>query len=91
MSHEKAMRHTRNIRKVKKQSRMHFGFDTGTGHFRTNPLTRHFQAQALEVRRWFADRHNGDHQYVRDCIRESVAKLRIIKARIAAGETHSQA
>lgn len=31
MSYEKARKHARNVRKSRKQGRMHFGFSTGSG------------------------------------------------------------
>ena len=33
MSYQKAMKHARNVRKQRKQSRMYFGFDTGSGRW----------------------------------------------------------
>jgi hypothetical protein len=79
MSYAKAMKHARNVRKCRKQSRMHFGFDVGSGSWpsiRSNPL---FAAE-LEVREWFAARHiGGDAQYNRECIRDAISTLRQIR------------
>lgn len=75
MSYDKAMRHTGNVRKCRKQSRMYMGFDTGSGSWpnaRRNPLF----ARELEVREWFKDRHRGNSQYNRECIREAIADVR---------------
>lgn len=78
MSYEKAMKHARNVRKQKKQSRMYMGFDTSSGLAKPSPAVREMQCKMMEVKRWFRDRHDGDSQYNRDCIRESVADLRLL-------------
>ncbi len=78
MSYEKAMKHS--IKKSRKQANNHFGFHTGTGSFKETPKIRAFNVQCMEVNRWFADRNsNGDSQYMRECIREAVARLREMK------------
>ena len=78
MSYGKAMKHTANVRKCKKQSRNYMGFDTGSGawpNVRRNPIF----ARELEVREWFKDRHNGDKQYARECIREAIEDVRSMR------------
>jgi hypothetical protein len=80
MSYEKAMRHTRNVRKVKKQSRQYMGFDTGSGPW-PNPRRNPLFARVLEVQEWFRDRHRGDKQYNRECIREAIADVRAMRVR----------
>lgn len=75
MSYEKAMKHTANVRKCRKQSRQYMGFDTGSSWGR-NPRQNPYMAALLEVREWFATRHFGDLQYNRECIREAVAECR---------------
>jgi hypothetical protein len=88
MSYEKAMKHS--IRKSRKQANNYFGFHTGVEHKET-PLQRRFICQCMEVRRWFADRHDGDAQYKRECIRGAIARLRDIRAEFAGvsrGELH---
>jgi len=37
MSYEKATKHARNVRKTRKQGRMHFGFSTGSGAWTVPP------------------------------------------------------
>ena len=78
MSYEKAMKHARNVRKIKKQSRMYMGFDSSSGLAKPSPAARELQCKLLEVKRWFKDRHDGDRQYNRECIRESVGDLRLL-------------
>lgn len=75
MSYEKAMKHTANVRKCRKQSRQYMGFDTGSSWGKNPRQNPHF-ARLLEVREWFATRHRGDSQYNRECIREAVADCR---------------
>lgn len=75
MSYEKAMKHSANVRKCKKQARNYMGFDTGSGSWpnvRRNP----YMAALLEVREWFKGRHHGNPQYNRECIREAIAECR---------------
>lgn len=76
MSYVKAMKHS--IRKSRKQSNNHFGFDAGTGSFKQSAESRAVTCQMLEVSRWFKERHTSERgsQYMRECIRESVARLR---------------
>lgn len=84
MSYAKAMKHARNVRKCRKQSKMYMGFDTGGGRW---PSIGSSPALSLEreVKEWFRDRHidakilNKSPQYVRECIRESITKLREIR------------
>lgn len=82
MSYEKAMKHTANVRKCRKQSRQYMGFDTGS--WGRNPRQNPYMAALLEVREWFASRHRGDSQYNRECIRESVAECRKHKLAMSA-------
>lgn len=83
MSYEKAMKHS--IRKSRKQSNNHFGFDVGVGGFKQSTEARELTCQMLEVRRWFKERHNSDRgsQYARECIRESVARLRVMRSQFS--------
>lgn len=76
MSYAKAMKHSRNVRKSRKQGKMYFGFDTGTGNFKENPALREITLLRMDVNRWFSERHNGDKQYIRECIREAIQELR---------------
>lgn len=78
MSYEKAMKHARNVRKLKKQSRMYMGFDASSGLAKPSPAVREMQCKMMEVNRWFKERHDGDSQYNRECIRESVGDLRLL-------------
>lgn len=82
MSYAKAMKHSRNVRKVRKQANMHFGFDTGSGpwpSFRGTPEG----GAIMHIRDWFQDRHRdkspGRSQYMRECIREQTKGLRDIR------------
>lgn len=83
MSYDKAMRHTRNVRKVKKQANNYMGFDTGSGRWpavRSNP----YMAALLNVRDWFRERNFGDastRKHTRECIREAIATAREEQAR----------
>lgn len=78
MSYEKAMKHTRNVRKVRKQANMYMGFDTGSGRWpagRSNP----YLAAILNIREWFPLRHEGDaaaRQHTRECIKEQIQDAR---------------
>lgn len=79
MSYEKAMRHSHNVRKLKKQARQFMGFDARSTPWpnpRRNPETRAY----ITVREWFKDRHHGDPQHNRECIRDEIANLRRIRA-----------
>ena len=77
MSYEKAMNHS--IQKSRKQANNHFGFDTGSGVFKQSTKGRTLICQGMEVQRWFADRHNGDRQRKRECIRDAIVRLRELK------------
>lgn len=74
MSYDKAMRHTRNVRKTRKQSRQYMGFDTGSAwpNPRRNPKTD----ALLEIQEWFTNRNMGDKAHNRECIREAIARYR---------------
>lgn len=81
MSYQKAMRHARNVRKQRAQSKMHFGFDVGSGSWpsiRSNPIC----AAELDIEHWFKCRNddNDKRQYARDCIRERIKELRELRA-----------
>lgn len=78
MSYEKAMRHAANVRKCKKQSRNYLGFDAGSGSW-PNPRRNPLRAREIEVAEWFRDRHRGDSQYNRECIREAIADVRNLR------------
>lgn len=72
MSAEKARRHS--IRKSKKQSTMHFGFDTGSEW--KNVRRSGYMAELLDIRLWFKHRHHGNKAYNRECIREAIERCR---------------
>lgn len=72
MSAEKARRHS--LRKSKKQSTMHFGFDTGSEW--KNVRRSGYMAELLDIRLWFKHRHDGDKAYNRECIREAIERCR---------------
>ncbi len=74
MSYKKAMKHS--IRKSKKQSNMYFGFHTGISTNET-PLYRQVLNNRLEISRWFRSRHDNNPAYTRECIRESIQRLRL--------------
>ena len=79
MSYSKALRHARNVRKCRKQGRMYFGFETGSRwkNPRRNPAT----AKAIVIHDWFRQRHGtADQKYIRECIREAIADLRLLRA-----------
>ncbi len=73
MSYEKAMKHARNVRKCRKQSRMHFGFDSCS-----HPTPSIWTNKRFVVGQWFKDRHTEPRglRYVRECIRETIAEIR---------------
>lgn len=81
MSYAKAMKHSRNLRKCRKQGRNYLGFDTGSGRWpaaRSNP----YLAALLNVREWFRLRNWGDaatRTYTRECIREALQEARLAK------------
>lgn len=75
MSYEKAMKHSRNVRKCRKQARQYMGFDAGTGRWpsvRSNP----YMVALLNVREWFRTRHVGNFAYNRECVIEAIADCR---------------
>jgi hypothetical protein len=74
MSYVKAMRHHANIRKRKKQSTMYFGFDSGT--IKESPSQRQASILLMNIKNWFAARHDGDSAYNRDCVREAIQEYR---------------
>lgn len=78
MSYKKAMKHAANVRKCRKQSRNYMGFDAGTGSW-PNPRRSPLRAREIEVCEWFKDRHRGDKQYIRECIRETIADVRAMR------------
>lgn len=80
MSYDKAMRHT--LRKSKKQSTMHFGFDTGSEW--KNVRRCGYMAAVLEIRLWMKHRHDGDKAYNRECIREAIQRCRVEKENFVA-------
>jgi hypothetical protein len=79
MSYAKAMKHTRNVRKCRKQANNYMGFDAGTGNW-PNPRRNPEVAAMIQVKDWYRYRHHGDKQYNRECIREAIADLRKIRA-----------
>lgn len=78
MSYAKAMKHARNVRKVRKQARMYMGFDTGSGHW-PNPRRNPEVAAMITIREWWPQRHDGDSQHGRECLREKIAELRELR------------
>lgn len=90
MSYEKAMKHASNVRKCKKQARNYMGFDTGSGSW-PNPRRNPVFARELEVREWFKDRHRGDRQYARECVREAIADVRAMRLALIAQQSESAA
>lgn len=74
MSYDKAMRHSANIRKCKKQGSMHFGFDSST--VQESSFSREATILLMNVKSWFRERHDGDRAYNRDCIREAIQEYR---------------
>jgi hypothetical protein len=55
-------------------------FHTGTDTFKESPRSRALTVAYMEVDRWYAERHShGDSQYARECIRESIQRLRDLK------------
>lgn len=72
MSYEKMRQHS--LRKSKKQSTMHFGFDTGSEW--KNVRRCAYMEALLEVRAWFKCRHDGNKAYNRECIREAIGRCR---------------
>lgn len=83
MSYDKAMRHARNVRKLKKQANMFMGFNASTTPW-PNPRRDPETALCIQIKDWFKHRRFGDHAYNRECIRDSVAELR--KLRIEKGQ-----
>ena len=73
MSYEKAMKHARNVRKCRKQSRQFMGFDTGPSD---RPWKSIWTCPEYVIRNWFSRRHDGDKQHSRECIRQKIAELR---------------
>ncbi len=81
MSYAKAMKHAHNVRKCRKQGKMHFGFNcsdtpwpSGWGNPSIRPL--------LEIQTWFPMRNDGDaakRQHNRECIREAIMEARKTK------------
>jgi len=75
MSYEKAMKHTADIRKRRKQASMHFGFDSST--IKETPLSRSCTVKLLNIKTWFKDRHtHSDKVYLRECISQEIAAYR---------------
>lgn len=86
MSYAKAMKHARNVRKSRKQSRMYFGFDTGTPW--ASPYRNPELALLRDIRNWFKDRHFYGITRSRDCICAAIKELRALrKAGTAGGST----
>lgn len=83
MSYEKAMRHAANVRKCRKQARNYMGFDAGSGSW-PNPRKNPLRAREIEVGEWFKERHRGDKQYLRECIREAIADVRTMRQKMPA-------
>lgn len=83
MSYAKAMKHTRNVRKCRKQSKMYMGFNTGLiGNFPSFRSTA-YGAALCEVRDWFRQRNDDGmekRQYNRECVREALARLLTAKS-----------
>jgi len=79
MSYDKAMKHSRNVRKTRKQANNYMGFDTGTGRW-PNPRRNPEVAAMIEVRDWFRQRHFGDKAYNRECIAQAIETLRAVRA-----------
>lgn len=80
MSYAKAMRHNANVRKRKKQSTMHFGFDSST--IKESPSQRQASILLMNIKNWFGERHDGNSAYNRDCVREAIQEYRCLFAGI---------
>jgi len=78
MSYDKAMKHTRNIRKVRKQANNYFGFDTGSGRWPA-AAAHAYLGPCLNIRRWWPDRADP---YTRECIREQIEEARMAKGSV---------
>ena len=76
MSYDKAMKHTGNVRKVRKQANNYFGFDTGSGHWPA-AAAHPYLGPCLNIRRWWPDRADP---HTRECIREQIEEARMAKA-----------
>jgi len=75
MSYEKAMKHTANVRKCRKQASMHFGFDSS--QITESPLSRRRTNKLLNIGAWFKERHtHSDKAYLRECISQEIAEYR---------------
>lgn len=82
MSYEKAMRHGRNVRKCRKQSRQYMGFAVATTPW-PNPRRNPTVGLLIQIAEWFRSRHEGDPAYNRECIQEAIQELRELSARQA--------
>lgn len=89
MSYDKAMKHTRNVRKVRKQANNYFGFDTGSGQWPA-AAAHPYLGPCINIRRWWPDRADP---HTRECIREQIEEARMAKASMpsSAGKAASPA
>lgn len=79
MSYKKAMKHWNNIRKCKKQAaNMYMGFDAGNGAFKETPAMAESRVLMGQIKSWFRERHEGNKQYNRECVREAIADYRAL-------------
>lgn len=83
MGYEKAMRHTRNVRKCRKQSRQYMGFAASTSPW-PNPRRHPVVGLLIQIGDWYRTRHQGDSAHNRDCIREAIQELRELRVQAKA-------
>lgn len=76
MSYEKAMKHHRNIKKCKKQSTMHFGFDSCS-----KPTKSIWSNPRFRIEKAYNNRHTDSRglTYIRECIAEYIEDIRLVE------------
>lgn len=70
-----------NIRATRQRTkkRVQNYFHLCSSSMKETPEGRAIMLNEMEVARWFSIRHEGDRHYKRDCIRQSIARLRVLK------------
>lgn len=90
MSYEKAMRHTRNVQKCRKQARQYMGFAASTTPW-PNPRRHPVVGLLIQIGEWFKSRHEGDSVHNRECIREAIQELRELRSQADAAPSAAAA
>lgn len=82
------MRNDRAIKQRNKQ-RVKGYFHLCSSNIKETHEGRKLILQEMEVTRWFSMRHDGDTKHKRYCIKQSIARLRLLKDNFLSNVNHA--